>query len=102
MAKQAVFLVFIGSTGDGEGVSPPKLHGKIKSIQYITDNRVPFEPTVSFKFTGETSGREILEAVGVAGRQTWEPEGTLENERIKVSITNGGKGKSGSFVVTCE
>lgn len=108
MAKQVVFIVNTGSEGTAEAQGFCKSHGpldgKVVSIQYLTDNRVPFEPTVSFAFTGADTKVEVFSVEGVEGRQTWNIENgpELKNEPIKVVVTNGGKGRSGSFVVTCK
>ena len=102
MPKQAVFIVNTGADGSAEAFSPPQLSGPVKSIEYITDGRIPYEAGASFKFTGETSGAAVLEVEGVQGRATWDASGVLDNERLRVAITNGGKGRSGSFVVTTE
>jgi hypothetical protein len=107
MVKQVVFIVTTGPDGSavaqGFCKSSGPLDGPVKSIQYITDNRVPFEPTVSFSFTGADTGVEVLTVESVEGRQTWNIDGPeLKNEPIKVVVTNGGKGRSGSFVVTCK
>ncbi len=107
MAKQVVFIVTTGADGSGEAQgfckSAGPLDGKVVSIQYLTDNRVPFEPTVSFAFTGADTDVEVLNVEAVEGRQTWNLDGPeLKNEPIKVVVTNGGKGRAGSFVVTCK
>lgn len=107
MAKQVVFIVTTGADGSAEAQgfckSNGPLDGKVASIQYLTDNRVPFEPTVSFSFTGADTGVKVLDVENVDGRQTWSLDGpVLQNEPIKVIVTNGGKGRAGSFVVTCK
>ena len=102
MPKQAVFIVNTGADGSAEAFSPPKLSGPVKSIEYITDGRIPYDAGASFTFTGETSKAEVLAVESVDGRAKWDASGVLANERVKVVIANGGKGKSGSFVVTTE
>lgn len=102
MPKQAVFIVNTGADGSAEAFSPPKLNGQVKSIVYITDGRIPYDAGATFVFTGETSGAAVLTVESVDGRATWDAAGVLKDERLKVAITNGGKGKSGSFVVTTE
>ncbi len=107
MSKQVVFIVLTGAEGTGEAQGFCKCHGpldgKVREIQYLTDNRVPFEPTVSFSFTGADTGVKVFDVEGVDGRQTWNLDGPeLKNEPIKVVVTNGGKGRAGSFVVTCK
>lgn len=107
MAKQVVFIVTTGAEGTAEAQGFCKSHGPldgpVKSIQYIPDNRVPFEPTVSFEFSGADSKVPVFTVKEVEGRDEWFPPGSPElvNEPIKVVVTNGGKGRSGSFVVTC-
>src|SRR4051794_32437222 len=107
MAKQIVFIATTGADGAAEAQgfckSDGPLDGPVKSIKYIPDNRLPFEPTVSFKFTGADTGADVFEVKNVAGRDEWNPPGqpVLENEPIKVVVTDGGKGRSGAFVVTC-
>lgn len=108
MSKQVVFIVNTGADGIGDAQGFCKnagpLDGKVTSIQYLTDNRVPFEPTVSFRFTGADTGVKVLDVEHVDGRQLWAIENgpELNHEPIKVVVTNGGKGRSGSFVVTCK
>ena len=106
MAKQVVFLVVTDQDGNAEKdaacAHAGPLSGRVKSIEYITDNRLPFEPTVSFKFSGATSGVEVFSVANVAARATWPLDGpVLESEPIKVVVTDGGKGRAGTFVVTC-
>lgn len=105
MHKQCVFLVNTAADGTAEVLSPVRLSGKLKSITYITDNRVPFDDNVGFAFSSE-GGNAVLMVESVTGRATWTHEdgleGELKNERIKVAVVGGGKGKSGSFVVTTE
>jgi hypothetical protein len=63
----------------------------------------PFEDTVSFVFTGADTEVPVLSVENVDARQTWNIDGpVLENEPIKVVVTNGGANRSGSFVVTCK
>jgi hypothetical protein len=108
MAKQVVFIVTTGEDGKGEGQGFCKmagpLDGQVVSIQYINDRMATFESTASFVFTGADSGKPVLEVENVDGRQTWNIENgpTLENEPIKVVVSNGGANRAGSFVVTCK
>ncbi len=107
MSKQVVFIVNTGAEGTGEAQGFCKSHGpldgKVREIQYLTDNRVPFEPTVSFEFSGADSKTPVFKAENVDSRETWNLDGPeLKNEPIKVVVTNGGKGRAGSFVVTCK
>jgi hypothetical protein len=46
----------------------------------------------------------VFKVEGVTGRAEWKFDGTvvLNNEPIKVVVTNGGKDRSGSFIVTCK
>jgi hypothetical protein len=48
------------------------LDGQVKSIQYLTDNRVPFEPTVCFEFSGAESKVPVLKVEKVEARATWD------------------------------
>ena len=104
--KQVVFVVNTDKDGNAEYDAKCALRGcldgKIKSIQYIPDNRLPYDSGVSFSFSGATSGEEVLKVSDVTERTEWNPDASLANEPIKVVIENGGKGRSGSFVVTTE
>ena len=100
--KDVVFLVTTDAEGKAEVDSPRPLSGRVTKIEYITDNRIPFEPTVSFRFIGATSGNAIHIAADVDDRAKWQPAGRLNDEPIKVIVAGGGKGRSGSFHVTTE
>lgn len=102
MKKDVVFIVTTGADGNAEVEAPHALDGRISKIEYISDNRIPFEPTVSFQFVGAKSGNPIHAADNVDGRFKAQPSGQLDNEPIKVIVTNGGRGRSGSFHVTTE
>lgn len=99
MHKQCVFLVNTGADGSATVLSPVDLNGTFKSIEYITDRRVPYDAGAKIAFGGEGRETPMLE-VEATGRDTWTPEGELKNEKLQVTITGGGKGKSGSFLVT--
>ena len=100
MYKQCVFLVNTGADGSATVLSPCCLVGQFKSIEYITDGRVPYDAGAQIAFGGE--GREPALTVEANGRDTWTPDGELKNERLQVTVTNGGKGRSGSFLVTMQ
>jgi hypothetical protein len=108
MAKQVVFIVTTDKDGNAEAQGFCKSHGpldgQVKSIQYLTDNRVPFEPTVCFEFSGAESKVPVLKVEKVEALATWDIDAVavLKMEPIKVVVTNGGKGRAGSFVVTCK
>lgn len=98
---QVVFLATTDANGNAEVLSPPPLSGQIVSIDYITDNRIPYEPGATFAFSGEKTAVDVHEVASVDGRERWEPNNhaPLANERLKVTVTNGGKGRSGSFLI---
>lgn len=107
MNKQLVFLAETGADGgcekDVQCAHRGGLSGSIIKLEYIPDARVPYESGAAAKFSAANSGAELLSVV-LDGREIWQPEGlpVLVNEPIRVVITNAGKGKSGSFVITAK
>lgn len=100
--KDVVFIVNTDAEGKAEVTAPRPLDGRVVKIEYITDNRLPFDPAVKFEFFGAKKNTPIHVAEAVDDRAKWQPSGVLDNEPIKVIVTGGGKGRSGSFHVVTE
>ena len=105
--KQVVFVVNTDKDGNADYCASCDvlggLNGKVKSIQYLADNVIPYEPTIEISFSGAVSGNDILTVSGCERRAEWvPPDGVLNDEPIRIVIVSGGKGRSGSFVVTTE
>lgn len=105
MSKQVVFFVTTGADGGGEAAGSCKsrggLVGNVKSIEYITDNRVPFEiKAVADFYVGDA--KEPFATVNLEGRTEVLINGPqFKGEPVRCVVSDAGKGRSGAFVVTC-
>lgn len=106
MNKQLVFLARTdrdgNATKDAVCANHGGLSGKVKQVEYLTDNRIPYDAGFSVQITGSLSNAAVFAADDVTGRQTWNIDGPiLDGEPIRVVVSKAGQGKCGSFVVTC-
>jgi hypothetical protein len=116
--KRETVTITTAADGSGIGYSKP-VNGRILSVQYV---KTDFADGVDFAITSETTAQQIWaqdnvnaaaikaprqavhNTAGVAAEYTTgfaivEPVVVAE-ERIKISITNGGDTKSGTFHIT--
>jgi hypothetical protein len=89
----------------------------IHAIRYVADGSTPYDNTVDFTFTGETTGMNVLTIANVSASATYYPvaaankaaDGSastlterpviLANERLKLVLAQGGNAKVGAFHV---
>lgn len=89
----------------------------IHAIRYVADGSTPYDNTVDFTFSGETTGINVLTIANVSASATYYPvaaankaaDGSastlterpvvLANERLKLILAQGGATKVGVFHV---
>lgn len=103
--KQLVFVVITDKDGNADKSFACSikggLSGTVSKVEYITDSRVPFEPKATLKLHAGDSETPFLEAE-LNDRQIWLIDGPkMSGEPVRCVVTGGGKGRGGSFVVTC-
>jgi hypothetical protein len=120
------FSVSVTTAADGSATAhSPTITGAISSIAYVADGTSPYDATVDFTITVESTGQSLwtqanISASGTrAPRQpTHEQDGTdrffqgsgtehsvpdlicLANDRIKIVLAQGGDTKTGLFIIT--
>jgi len=103
----------------------PVLNGRLSAIHYFKDGTTPFAAGVDFAITNETTGQSLWSELNVdvsgvrAPRQaTHGVDGVaalyaavgepvldkiaLANDRVKITIANGGATKTGRFIIILE
>lgn len=117
------FKVTVTTAADGTAIAyTPRLSGKIQQIEYVKAASDSFSDGVDFTITGEATGVSLLTEANVnasavrAPRQPTHSQagaaalyaagglGVLEpiclgNDRVKISIAQGGNAKVGTFHV---
>lgn len=116
------YTVAATTAADGSVIAytPGQVFGRILSVQYVKGN---FADTVDWAITGETTGiniwtqENVTASAVVAPRQPTHTQAgaaalyaesgeavndyiAVANERIKITITNGGNATSGTFHIT--
>ena len=109
------------AAGDGVGYSPV-MFGYIELVAYAKDGTTPFEDTVDFTITTETTLQNVwvennvtaskicrprvatqdtagVNALYAAAGETVKTKILLEGERLKIVVANGGNAKLGAFRV---
>lgn len=115
-------------TTDGSGVVTaysPKLNGKIVSIQYVKDGSNAYTDGVDFAITSEKTGEQIWTESNVNASKVCYPRAALHsnagvaalyaaggvavlgqiglgNDRVKITLAQGGANKVGVFHVVVE
>ncbi len=100
----------------------PRLSGKIVSITYIPDGSAPYDNTVDFTLTVEGTGQGLWTQSNIAAGATVAPRQPthdlvggaalyaaagvavrddiiIANDRVQISLAQGGNVKTGQFVV---
>jgi len=117
--KRHTLSITTDASGDGTGYTPV-VNGRVLDVQYVETD---YATTVDFTITGAITSKEILSLSGITASTTWLPriqvhdsaDGTgllynvgrkvcepvcLANERVKITVAQGGNAKSGTFYVT--
>jgi len=108
----------LSATTDASGdatVYTENITGRIQSIRYVKDGTSPYDNTVDFTFTAESTGIAVLTVANVTASTTYHPVAAaaktadgaastltevgvcLANERLKLVVAQGGNAKTGSF-----
>lgn len=113
-------------TTDGSGaadVKSDRLTGRLIAIQYIPDGTAPYDNTVDFTITNETTGESLLSLSNVsaayqkaprqpthdnagaaslfaAGGEPVEDHYILANDRVRIVLAQGGASKTGRVLIT--
>jgi len=120
-AEKHIVSITTDENGDGVGYTPP-VTGRILSIRYIEPDTGGYSAGVDFDVEGETSGIVIWSedsvdasvtisprqathtTAGVAALYGSEGEAVLDyivlaQERVKITVDDGGNGGTGTFIV---
>lgn len=114
----------VSVTTDGSGAATARtdgpVSGRLAQIIYTADGSTPYDNTVDFTITGNTTGQSLLAVSNVSASTTYAPRiatcsttgsaalyaagGTavndligIANERIKIVLAQGGATKTGTF-----
>lgn len=109
-------------TTDGSGAATVYFevpNRPIVAIRYVADGSTPYDNTVDFTFSGETTGVNVLTIANVTASATYYPVAacnkaadgsastvtespvTLVGERLKLVLAQGGATKVGVIHVIC-
>jgi hypothetical protein len=110
--------VSLTTAGDGSVIGyTPHVSGSILAIVYTKDGTTPFAAGVDFAITLEATGQNIWTEANIDASETVYPIAAAQlpagtaastltevpivaaNDRVKISITNGGSAKLGSVIV---
>lgn len=122
-AQRISIAVTTDASGNATAFSNEVLTGRIINVIYVPDGTIPYANTVDLVMTGEVSGVGILTQSNLSGAFTSAPRqpthgnadgsaslyaaaGTavndhvyIANERIKITLAQGGNAKTGTFIV---
>lgn len=110
-------------SGGAADVKSERLTGRLVAIQYIPDGTTPYDNTVDFTITNETTGESLLSQTNVAAafqkaprQPTHDNAGTaslfaaggtavqdhyiLANDRVRIVLAQGGATKTGRVLIT--
>lgn len=119
--QREVVDITTDGAGAGTGYSGV-VTGRVLAIRYVADGSTPYDNTVDFTITAETSGLAIVTVTNESGSATYYPRaatvstanaaalyaaaGTAVNdripvaqERVKIAVAQGGATKTGRFHV---
>ena len=116
-------VIPITTAADGTATAySPVLSGKVVSISYVADGTTPYDNTVDFTITIESTGQGLWTESNIAAAKTVAPRQATHDQvggaalfaaagaavrddivlaldRVKVALVQGGNVKSGSFIV---
>lgn len=113
--------VTVDASGNATAYTSAVLNGRVLTVIYTADGTSPFDNTVDFTITGETSGQNVWTESNLTASKTVAPRqathstagvaslyaagGTavqdyvwLATERVKIVIAQGGNAKTGRLV----
>lgn len=112
------------AAGDATGYTPV-INGKISTVSYVKDGSSPFEDTVDIAVTLEATGQNVWTEANVTASKLLAPRQKISDEdgfglatdpgggakinhicaaedRVQVTVANGGDTKSGQFIIVME
>ena len=116
-------VVPITTAADGTATAySPVLSGKVVSISYVADGTTPYDNTVDFTLTVESTGQGLWTESNIAATKTVAPRQPIYDQvgvaalyaaagtairddiiialdRVKIALVQGGNVKSGSFII---
>lgn len=107
MNKQIVFIVQTDENGSGENsvkrcLKNGALVGKVKQVNYITDNRIPFDPAAKAEFyRGDDKEPFLTLKLNSRKVERLDSGPVFSSHDIRCVVSDGGSERAGSFVVTC-
>jgi hypothetical protein len=120
------YSVSVTTAADGSATAySPTITGAISSIAYVADGTIPYDATVDFTITAESTGQSLWTQANITASGTRAPrqpvheqDGTdryfssassehtvcdlicVANDRIKIVLAQGGNAKTGQFILT--
>lgn len=124
MFRETVSVTTDGS-GNAVAYTANVLRGKVHSIQYVPDGTNPYTNTVDFTITGDETGQNLWTESNIAAAKTVCPRQpthdaigaaslfaaagepvedkiAIVDERVKISLAQGGAAKTGKFHICWE
>lgn len=120
-ATRSTVVVPTDASGNAS-VASPLLTGKIVSVSYVADGTAPYDNTVDFTITVESSSQGVWSQSNVSASATVAPRQAthttagvaalyasggvavlddivIANDRLVIALAQGGNTKTGSFVI---
>ena len=120
------YSVSVTTAADGSATAySPTITGAISSIAYVADATTPYDATVDFTITAESTGQSLWTQANITASGTRAPrqpvheqDGTdrlfsgttsehtvcdlicVADDRIKIVLAQGGNAKTGRFLIT--